>query len=94
MSRVHAFAAAAILLACQPAAAADVKDFRDWHAACDNLRDCNAYGFDASLSGAAYLRIERGGAPNAPVTRCPRARATAPVNVATSTRWVAPSRSA
>ena len=66
MSRVHAFAAAPILLACQPAAAADVKDFRDWHAACDNLRDCNAYGFDASLSGAAYLRIERGGAPNAP----------------------------
>jgi hypothetical protein len=66
MNRVHAFAAVAILLACQPASAAEQKDFRDWNASCDNLRDCNAYGFDASLSGATYLRIERGGAPFAP----------------------------
>ena len=63
MNRAHAFAAVAILLACQPASAAEQKDFRDWNASCDNLRDCNAYGFDASLSGATYLRIERGGAP-------------------------------
>ena len=67
MKRVHAFAAAAIFLACQPASAAEQKDFRDWNVSCDNLRNCNAYGFDVMLSGASYLRIERGGAPNAPV---------------------------
>jgi hypothetical protein len=67
MKRIHAFAIAAILLACQAASAADQKDFRDWQASCDNLRNCNAYGFDAMLSGSSYLRIERGGAPDAPV---------------------------
>jgi hypothetical protein len=35
-------------------------------AACDNLRNCSAFGFDVSLSGGADLRVERGGAPNAP----------------------------
>jgi hypothetical protein len=52
-----------------PAAASDFKQFRDWFAACDNLRNCSAYGFDAeSLGGGiSYLRIERGGAADAPV---------------------------
>lgn len=68
MKRLHVLAIGATLLGYGPALAApDYKDFRDWHAACDNLRNCNAYGFDTQLSGASYLRIERGGAPDAPV---------------------------
>jgi hypothetical protein len=68
MKRLLILAATVAALGWQaPAAAADFKDFRDWHAACDTLRNCNAYGFDVSLSGATYLRIERGGAPDAPV---------------------------
>ena len=43
------------------------KDFREWLAACDNLRNCSAYGFESVVTGSTYLRIERGGAPNAPV---------------------------
>jgi hypothetical protein len=43
-------------------ATADIKGFRDWLAACDNLRACSAFGFDAELSGNSYLRLERGGA--------------------------------
>ena len=52
-----------------PAAASNFKTFRDWFAACDNLRNCSAYGFDVEFAGggSAYLRIERGGAPDAPV---------------------------
>jgi hypothetical protein len=67
MTRIHAVAAAAILFGCQAATAAEQKDFRDWNVSCDNLRNCNAYGFDVMLSGSSYLRIERGGTPNAPV---------------------------
>lgn len=48
-------------------AAPEFKDFRDWHAACDNLRNCAAFGFESENSGSAYLRIERGGAAEAPV---------------------------
>ncbi len=47
------------------ASAAD-KDFRDWHAACDNLRNCSAYGFQADDPAGAWVRIERSGAPAAP----------------------------
>lgn len=54
---------AATLLAL-PAQASD-KEFRDWWAACDNLRNCSAYGFDTELSGRGYLRIARDGAPSA-----------------------------
>lgn len=52
-----------------PAFASDFKQFRDWFAACDNLRNCSAYGFDAEFlgGGISYLRIERGGAADAPV---------------------------
>jgi hypothetical protein len=47
------------------ASAAD-KDFRDWYAACDNLRNCSAYGLQADDPAGAWVRIERGGAPAAP----------------------------
>ena len=46
-------------------ASADIKEFRDWVAACDNQRACSAYGFDAELSGNNYLRLDRGGAADA-----------------------------
>jgi hypothetical protein len=50
------------------AAASEYKSFKDWYAACDNLRNCSAYGYGTDSGDArAYLRIERGGAANAPV---------------------------
>lgn len=55
---------AATLLAL-PASASTDKEFRDWWAACDNLRNCSAYGFDTQLTGGGYIRIERGGGPSA-----------------------------
>ena len=56
----------AVLLAIpEPAAAQDQKQFRDWYVACDNLRNCSAYGFDTELSGFSYLRLERGGGADA-----------------------------
>jgi hypothetical protein len=55
---------AATLLAV-PALASTSNDFRDWWAACDNLRNCSAYGFDTQLNGGGYIRIERGGGPSA-----------------------------
>jgi hypothetical protein len=67
MKRLTALVIGAIILGCQPALASDQKEFRDWLAACDNLRNCSAYGLDARLSGASYLRVERGGAAQAPV---------------------------
>ncbi len=42
-------------------AAGDIKQFRDWTVACDNLRACNAFGFDTELSGHSYIRLERAG---------------------------------
>ena len=61
--------AALTLCGVNAAQASDFKQFRDWYAACDNLRNCSAYGFDAEFlgGGLSYLRIERGGAPEAPV---------------------------
>lgn len=47
-------------------AASGFKQFKDWYAACDNLRNCSAYGFDPTTN-SGYLRIERGGAADAPV---------------------------
>jgi hypothetical protein len=58
------------LLACAFAAAparAEMKEFRDWLAACDNLRSCTAYGFDADMGGGAYIRLTRDGAAEAPL---------------------------
>ncbi len=57
-------AALASLAAGIQAQASDFRDFRDWHAACDNQRTCSAYGFDAQASIGNYLRIERGGGPD------------------------------
>ncbi len=48
----------------------------------------------ARTAAAATSSYHACGAPNPPLTRCPNARATAPVSVATSTTWVAPRRSA
>ncbi len=47
------------------AASADIKQFRGWIAACDNLRACSAYGFDAEPSGNNYIRLTRDGARDA-----------------------------
>src|SRR5215470_17345294 len=57
---------AAAVLSAAPASA-EIKQFRDWIAACDNLRACGAYGFDAELSGSNYIRLERAGAADAPL---------------------------
>jgi hypothetical protein len=60
---------AALLFIATPAAAQDSKDFKNWFVACDNVRDCSAYGFDVDQKGdaRAYLRVERKGAATAPV---------------------------
>lgn len=57
---------AAVTLATTPAFASGIKTFKDWVAACDNLRNCSAYGFNPDGYGA-YLRVERGGAAEAPI---------------------------
>jgi hypothetical protein len=63
------------------ASAATFKDFREWHAACDNLRNCSAYGFPgADDTTSAWIRIERSGAPAA------TARITIAADVAENTR--------
>lgn len=56
-----AFAAVFLALPAQ----ADIRQFKDWLAVCDNLRNCAAYGFDVELSGGTFVKIERGGAPGA-----------------------------
>jgi Protein of unknown function (DUF1176) len=56
-------------------ASAQIKEFRDWLAACDNLRTCTAYGFDADMGGYAYVRLTRDGGADAPL------RVTIAVNV-------------
>ena len=59
------FAAAAVsVLVLGMPARAELKNFRDFVAACDNTRDCVAFGLGADVVGA-YLKIERGGAPDA-----------------------------
>jgi hypothetical protein len=45
---------------------ADFKDFRDWHAVCDNLRSCVAYGFEGDDRSTAYMSIQRDAGPAAP----------------------------
>jgi len=56
-------AIAAAVLSTVPAAA-QVKQFRDWIAACDNTRSCSAFALREDAAGA-YLRFERGGEPEA-----------------------------
>lgn len=46
-------------------AQAEIRQFRDWVAVCDNLRNCTAYGFDTEIGAGIFLKIERGGAPEA-----------------------------
>ena len=49
---------------CGPPAAAEVKSFRDWIAACDNTKSCTAYALRENAIGA-WLRLEREGLPAA-----------------------------
>lgn len=65
----------ACALAASPASAQQMKEFRDWLAACDNTRTCTAYGFDTDPGGYAYVRLMRDGGPDAPL------RVTIAVNV-------------
>jgi hypothetical protein len=78
-SRVARRLLAVALLACGSFAAApasaQMKEFRDWLAACDNTRSCTAYGFDADIAGNAYVKFTRDGSADA------RLRATIAVNV-------------
>jgi hypothetical protein len=60
-----AVAGAGLAISAPVVLAGESRDFRDWHAACDNLRNCSAYGFDTQLTGGGYIRVERGGAPTA-----------------------------
>jgi hypothetical protein len=49
-----------------PAASGEIERFGRWIAACDNLRACNAYAFDAHGDpGRSYIRLERGGGADA-----------------------------
>lgn len=49
--------------------AQEVKHFKTWLAACDNLKTCSAYGFsDDAADTQGYVRITRAAGPNA-VTR-------------------------
>lgn len=65
----HALTPAAALVLLLPgfAAQAEIKEFKDWIAACDNQRNCSAYALAGSDDIGAYLRIERGGEADAPV---------------------------
>jgi hypothetical protein len=58
-----ALAVIALALSAAPASA-EVKTFRDWLAACDNGRNCTAYGLREYAAGA-FLRVDRDGAPDA-----------------------------
>jgi hypothetical protein len=49
-------------------ASAEIKEFRDWTAACDNVRHCNAYGVEVGSGSSAYMRLEREGGAAAPLT--------------------------
>jgi hypothetical protein len=71
VSGIRVFSLAVVwCIAALPAAAQDSKQFKDWTAVCDNLRNCAAYGFDVGRAGdvRAYLKVERGGGASDPVT--------------------------
>ncbi|GGB63981.1 DUF1176 domain-containing protein [Blastomonas aquatica] len=64
----------ALLLAATAAASApvpgEVKVFKDWYVACDNVWSCEAGTLgpvDGDFTGAMALRIHRGGGPHAPL---------------------------
>ena len=47
----------------------EMRTFRTWQAACDNVRTCTLFGFlaevEANTESQGFIRIERGGAPDA-----------------------------
>ena len=59
------FAALAVAAMFATSASAEVKTFRDWLVACDNVRTCTAYALRENSSGA-FLRLDRDGAAAAP----------------------------
>lgn len=50
---------------CVGSAGAEEKVFRDWFAACDNVRNCSALAIKADTFARAYVRIDRDCAPKA-----------------------------
>lgn len=50
---------AGLLLAGSAAASDGTATFKDWWAACDNVRVCTAYGFPPDEEGGAVLRVRR-----------------------------------
>src|SRR5215217_5316042 len=44
-----------------------LKTIRDWLVACDNLRNCSAFGLGSELVGA-YIKVSRGGGRDAAPT--------------------------
>lgn len=67
LSRV-ALALAAVVLFGVPARAAGQKGFKDWMVVCDNLNTCVAFVFPTDQAEQAWLRLERGGRTDDPVT--------------------------
>ena len=66
MRTIVLLAAVAMPGATVPAQAQQVKQFKDWLAACDNLRDCSAFGFeDHDNPNGSYIRITRAGGADA-----------------------------
>lgn len=55
----------AALAAVAPAAAQEMKTFRDWSGFCDNLRACSAFGLKSDGDAQAFIRISREGGPDA-----------------------------
>ena len=53
------FAAAALLALCATPAHSDYKQFKDWFAACDNLRNCHTYGTPATASARVMPCVPR-----------------------------------
>jgi hypothetical protein len=67
LSVATALALIKALLVVSPAFA-EIKEFREWTAACDNVRHCNAYGVEVGSGSSAYVRLEREGGAAAPLT--------------------------
>ncbi|MFN3513875.1 MAG: DUF1176 domain-containing protein [Phenylobacterium sp.] len=56
-----------ILATAAGAAQAADAGFKDWWVACDNVRDCAAFGFPGNYEEQGFLKLARGGTPDAPV---------------------------
>lgn len=66
--KVMIAALGAVLLTAAPAEATGQKTFRDWLAVCDNTADCAAFAWPKDEGEWAWLKIERSGEADAPVT--------------------------